>query len=67
VSPQCSTLFCADLIAYCAGRFAGGLAGSLAFAAAGVLSRLLDRFCIDRNDVFCHGIHLSNITGIIVT
>ena len=60
-------LICADLIAYRAGCLASGLAGCLAFAAAGVLSRLLDRFCIDCNDVFCHGIHLSNITGIIVT
>lgn len=52
-------LFCADLIANGARSFASGLAGRLAFAAASVLCRLLNRFCIDRNDVFCHDIHLA--------
>lgn len=52
-------LFCADLIADSAGCLASGLAGRLAFAAASVLCRLLNRFRIDRNDVFSHDIHLA--------
>ena len=54
-----NNLFCADLIANGARSLAGGLAGRLTFAAASVLCRLLDRFCVDRNDVFCHDIHLA--------
>ncbi len=54
-----NNLFCADLIANGARSLAGGLAGRLTFAAASVLCRLLDRFRINRNDVFCHDLHLA--------
>ena len=48
------SLLFANLIAYRAGSFARGLAGSLAFAATAGFQGLLHGWFVDRLDVFHH-------------